>query len=197
MLSTLFGAVSALLVIIGLSMLFVASVHVVHSRTLGRIKRRKIRHMTEALKAVGVRFRVNTDSNVTAICTGEDFQDTLFVYMTNVDKEIIKRWEKVVLKVVPTFTFAGDDGSLRPVHTGSRQDLVEIGKMLVEKVTSMSTEGLDPKELGELVSIIAVKDSRLFVPYAGKVSDPEADYKLYGQFTLDDAKEHLFQGVSI
>ncbi len=186
------GILALSLIVLG----FLGFLFLIFIKSVIWIREWKVRIMSEKLRSSGVKFRLNTDSNVIGICTEDDFQRALSDYMAKVATASIIPWEKVVLKVVPTFTFAGDEQTRRPIHVGVRHDLFAIGEMLVELVTNMGTSGLDPTDLENLIKIVTISDSRLFVPYAGKTKDPLADYSLYKWPNLQDAQKHLL-GISI
>jgi hypothetical protein len=174
--------------------LFVAYA-IFHLTFKGEAKEAKLARMNERLRQLGVLFRTNENSGVIAICGEGEFQEALKAYMDNIGTGQGQHapWDKVRAQVYPTFTFASVGDDLRPAHTGHRSQLIQIGHELLEKLTGEDLAGLNSREIDELMSIISVRDGRLFVPFVGEVKGVRMAeiYHFYGQTTLDQARERI------
>jgi hypothetical protein len=123
------------------------------------------------LKNSPTRFRGNWVNDVFAICTEADFQTHLSFYVKNIGK-LAMAYDKVVLYVLPTFTFAGQEDSQRPIHTGSRSDAENIFRIILKSQYGFTDDELfQVKFFEELISHLVKRDKRLYVPFATDYQD--------------------------
>ncbi len=154
-----------------------------------RARRNRIREMMRRLANPGIRFHVKSAGDVLGLCTTKAVDEAFAEYEENLRKGKVHDWDRVVLFPKPMFTFAKDIGSHRPVHTGLWSDLDSLKIELIEKITGLSTEGLNEKEISMIADEVLIRDSRLFVPYANDVAKAEVQNKYYGMPTMAMARE--------
>jgi hypothetical protein len=160
-----------------------------------RIEKYKLRKrgkkMIEAAKRFNGRFRCNWDHDVWALCTASVFQKAIEDHMLKVEQGTAKEWDKVVCYAKPLFTFACSEQTLRPIHTGRRSDIFPLIEGMMKKITGISKAVVSPEDYEKAVKMIFVRDSRLFVPYAGAPSDGEKQFAFYGKTTMAQAFQAL------
>lgn len=159
------------------------------------LKKRKIDRMAKKLRAQSrFRYKSNIDHDITGICRGVDFDLALRLYYDDVKEGKLNPWDKVVCKVVPTLTFAGSSETFRPIHTGIRSKSRGIFEEAIEIVTEESLEGLDREDIECLISIIVIRDTRLFVPYSGKSEmTGKEQLEMFGQYSHEEARKLLLK----
>ena len=152
-------------------------------------KRKKLgRRLIEVAKIYGVRFYRNVDQDIVAVCTKRSFNNALIEHHELVKHYKAKLWDKVICYAYPTFTFAGSEQTLRPIHTGLRADLEKMIEGVMRGIYGgIKREEVSGEDYDEAASIIFVKDTRLFVPYSGFVSDPEKHFARFGETNLEEA----------
>lgn len=159
---------------------------------IGDIRRKKL--LSEAiqkLKDSGIVFYWNQEHSVTAVCTWLSFHSALVEHEEKIRNGEAQEWDKVVLYAKPTYTFASNPQTRRPIHTGILEDFEKIVEEIVESVTSLKHENFSYCQYKKLAQTITKKDTRLFVPYCGKVAGREWQFLTYGRVTLDHAREVL------
>lgn len=155
-------------------------------------RKKRIDKIAGLLKDSGVRFYYNVSNDIVAVCTESSFQAGLAEHTKQVKDGKQKLWDKVVCTAKPTFTFAGSEQTLRPIHTGLRDDLDEImGKIVIKIVGGAERYTLDRDDFEKVLKSILIKDSRLFVPYSGSVPSAEEQFNIYGSTTLKEAQLHI------
>ena len=148
--------------------------------------------MIEAAKRLGCRFCCNWDHDVLAMCTWRVFQEGLAEHNRKVNVGEAKEWDKVVCYAKPVFTFAGSEQTLRPAHTGLKSELDSVADMMMKSITGgISKSDVSLNDYDKAMGMIFVRDSRLFVPYAGSPSDGEKQFAFYGKTTMAQAHQAL------
>lgn len=160
---------------------------------IGRAERKKhIEKITGLLKASGVRFYYNVSNDIIAVCTESSFQAGVAQHAQQVKEGKQNLWDKVVCTAKPTFTFAGSEQTLRPIHTGLRDDLEKMMDQIVVKIVGAGERyTLDQHDFEKVLKAILIKDSRLFVPYSGVVPSAVEQFKIYGSTTLEEARQYI------
>lgn len=157
-----------------------------------KVQERKKRKTIAKARKIGPLLRVNRINNVVAICSEEDFRSAYERYRKDVEEGKIKASERVVLKVLPTFTFWKSYGAQTMMHTGGSKDGETFAAPIFERILGVTAEEMD--SLGDackekVMRSLIIEDGRLFVPFAGGVSEEQE--KFYGKKSLDDFREFL------
>jgi len=153
--------------------------------------------MLEAAKKFRRMFVVNIDHDILGVCTSAAFMKGLNEHNRKVNSGEVKEWEKVVVYALPLLTFAGNVQTQRPVHTGIRKDLELIVRPMIMALTGVDPDEVSKEDFDKVMSIIFERDSRLFVPYAGGLSDGEKQFAFYGKITIEEAIAVLNQAAGL
>ena len=162
-----------------------------------RLKRRRMKRISQKLKAqTKFYFRANADKDTTAICVYSDFEHELNEHEVAVLQGRKKLWDKVTCIVPKTFTFARNSRTKRIIHAGTFLQFRRIGEEIIKMVTGESLNGLTARDIDELLSVVIVWDSRLFVPYSGNGGmTGDEQLRIFGAPTLADARKYLLGEV--
>lgn len=154
-----------------------------------------IRRAKEYVKAHGPLVVVNKSQKGIWAITNYDSFDTKLIEVLRVAwaRGASSMCQRVLVEVLPTFTFAENKASQFPAHTGEAKELENLMEHLVIATTSMSRLDVDRKHYEEVLSILAVRDPRLYIPFVSSesVSSIEEEYRKFGQTTLQQAEEVL------
>lgn len=133
----------------------------------------------------------NKDNKVIAVCTAGAFRDAKEEYFENLREGRISAFDRVVLKPVPTFTFAENNGVYRPVHAGLVEDFYEMNERLFEMLTGESEKSLRPGHYEEALDLLVREDERLFVPYSANPKDfPLTEqFRHYGSPSVEELRK--------
>jgi hypothetical protein len=181
---------------------------------------RKIERIQKTVRCEGKPFlRQNIVGGVIGIATDEDCQAAHTIFLKQVEGGAIKTYHRIILKVLPTFTFYTSTKFARVVHVGNQHhcDLIhyELATLIVGEDLDWYRQmyndcnlgvstigGFDSfKQLRGSPSIDGLfadlfenykEDGTLFVPFAGgNDEENEENMKLYGKETLQSAQEYL------
>ncbi len=138
--------------------------------------RKRMKQIVDRLKKIGPLFCAHVKGDVIALCTLKNFDKAVVEYNNKVGTEGgPKAWKKVIVCVNPTFTFAGSEQSLRPAHTGKREDLEAMVRRMLEIMFDKNDCLYSSRFIEEVAKILIRKDSRLYVPFIGDEYQKEWD----------------------
>jgi len=156
-----------------------------------QVKQKRIERVILQLKQAGVKFYMKTANSVTGVTRADTHRLGERTHHFLVENGKLQGWDKVVIYASPTFTFAVDEQSRRPIHTGIYDDLVMIVDGIIHQVTGYKLSEFDDKEKTRILEAIIKTDSRLYVPYSGKEEEGKRDFERYGKTTLEDARRSI------
>lgn len=131
--------------------------------------------------------------NVSALCSSQSVVEAEVTYNQKVTSGVVAATDKVVLYVLPTFTFPTNYASYKPIHTRKELSLSYIVNTVLSKMfgsrvdIDFESKGRE-KEDESYVEIIGKKlikrDSRIYVPFAGETY--ERVWYFYSKTKMDD-----------
>lgn len=159
--------------------------------SLRSIRDHRGKKMLNLVQDFPLRFYTKIKDDVRAVTTMQAFSRGLSEHDAKVAEGKIQKWEKVVSYAKPTFTFAGSQSTLRPIHTGLEADLKVILKRIIKEITGIDEKDVTSLDYERAVEMLLVRDERLFVPYCGQVPNAEWQFKYYGDRDLANAETEL------
>jgi hypothetical protein len=156
-----------------------------------------------AVKEVGCRFSMNTQSGVTAVCTNKAVYDTVTEYTHKVSDGVVGASERVILLVRPTFTIASSEFTQRPIHTtGAPNGWYNAIQAVLAKIYGLYDRGptrgsvlnfdpaspYDRKKLDQIADILFQRDPRIYVPFADNYSPL---WQLYSATSIKNFQDAL------
>ncbi len=164
-----------------------------HWRKVGRPRRERGEKMVRRAKAHGpIAVYKRSRTGVAAICRSDIFQKRLLSALEAATKSSETLCARVVVEVVPTFTFAAHEGVRIMAHTGGNKEWVDLMKRIVVGVTGFGPTGVENKYFQEAISILVVEDRRLRIPFEGRAQDMEDDVGWFAYKSLQDAEDDIF-----
>jgi len=158
------------------------------ARYRARRRREIVNTIILQLKQSGLKFYMKTVNGVTGVTRSDTHKEGEREHHFLVQEGKLEGWDKVVIYASPTFTFAVDEQSRRPIHTGVMSDLQQIAADIVRQRTGSILAEFTEKEQRRILDAIVLTDNRLYVPYSGKDEDGRRDFERYGKTTLEEAR---------
>ena len=156
-------------------------------------RRMMIERMKRDLSATNVRLRIHRSSNkITGVWKETDVLEAESEYLREIADDDSKKCGRILLKVDPTFTFAGRFDIKRPIHTGVINDLKRFDEEFVKIVTGQDLKGFTPRERDEILGVIYTKESRVFIPSIGPKSGSSSACTRAVPTTRKGARVYLF-----
>lgn len=140
-------------------------------------------------------FVSNSEQGVLAITTLPAFEAAHRHLRNELAQGTFKIYDRIILKVVPTFTFSIDYRNQRLVHTGSIGLFEKFVCARVFKVIGVDLEKVSSRDRNYFIEGLFRRDERLYIPYCSKESANEEIYKKFGHVYLDQLNEMINQGV--
>ncbi len=156
-----------------------------------RRRRKIVDDVILQLKGAKVKFYKKNVNGVIGVTRADSHRQGERTHHFLVENGKLEGWDKVVIYAIPTYTFAVDEQTRRPIHTGVVNDLWKIADDLVYEVTRQNLFQFTSKERQRIVDAIVITDNRLYVPYSGKDEDGKRDFEKYGKTTLGEARRSL------
>jgi hypothetical protein len=145
-------------------------------------------------KLYGSPFRYNKRNGVTCICTEDALNRSLDEYFVRAERGEVDGTAPVVVKVLPSYIFADNEESRRPVHTGTWSDLLEILRKILEKDIGIKRSEVDEGHFRAACYELMERDSRIYVPYCSSRGNPE-EKETFGRQSFDAACDAMLEAV--
>lgn len=194
-----FGIVIAVLMAGLVVAVFVSfAVDVARDSISDRRRNRLSRELLKRAKLIGPVWYCNFRYGVTALCRADELKAAYSQVAGAAAVGKRDLWRKVILQVIPTFTFARSPEHQNFMQIGNQGDFDALRKELVEIVTGIRENEVSWSDFTDAKEILVPEHEQLFVPFSTS-SPSESEIAAFGArvWTMAEARSHLFKGVPV
>ncbi len=153
-------------------------------------KKRHVAKIIRKLQAAGVRFRFNMKDGVGAIALEEVFLEAYIKVAS-----VVEPWDKVIVKVNPTYTVTLRPEAYRRIHTMQLYELDKILDRIISHVTHVNPGKLTRRQRSQVIDAILIRETQLFVPYSEGGPKAKEQIEKCGIPNVEEARAAMLKHV--